>query len=66
MLMILPDGKRGNGREERSSTIPLVLIEQMARFAVTEAMAEFDRSRQSHVSREDTGLITSGEISDSG
>ncbi len=43
--------------DAKPSSIPLLLIEWMARFAVAEAMAEFNRSRQSHVSREDTGLI---------
>jgi hypothetical protein len=41
-----------------TSSMPLLLIEQIARFAVAEAMAEFDRSSQSHAGRDDAGLTT--------
>jgi hypothetical protein len=44
--------------DAKTSSMPLLLIERMARFAVAEAMAEFDRSCQSHVSRDDAGLMT--------
>ena len=34
--------------DAETASIPLVLIEQMARLAVAEAMANFDRSRGGH------------------
>lgn len=34
--------------DAHTSSMPLMLIEWMARFAVAEAMAKFDRSRQGH------------------
>jgi hypothetical protein len=44
--------------DAQTSSMPLSLIEQMARFAVAEAMAEFDRSCQSHACRDNAGRMT--------
>jgi hypothetical protein len=45
-VRLLPGRELAALYDAQTSSMPLLLIEQMARFAVAEAMVEFDRSRQ--------------------